>query len=61
MRAPVMSLNIASPKTAVTDAGQRTQRMLARTLGLPIFGTLNTHILVEASALTCSLGAPQNG
>jgi hypothetical protein len=51
----------------VTDAGRRTLRMLARTLRLPVFGTLvpllknhstadgfnpkYAHLLIEASAL----------
>jgi hypothetical protein len=55
-------------ETAVTDAGHRTIRMLARTLGLAVYGTLVplvgrhwradvfdpafAHLLVEASALT---------
>jgi hypothetical protein len=55
-------------ETAVTDAGQRTLRMLSQTLRLAVFGTCKpllkshsdsagfnpafAHILVEASALT---------
>jgi hypothetical protein len=55
-------------ETAVTDAGQRTLRMLSQTLRLPVFGTTKpllkshsnsagfdpafAHILIEATALT---------
>jgi hypothetical protein len=54
-------------QTAVTDAGQRTIRLLSRALRLPVYGTLVTlhashwqadgfnpafsHVLVEASQL----------
>jgi hypothetical protein len=66
-RLRIVAVRLLGCETAVTDAGQRTLRMLARTLGLPVFGTLKpllkshsdangfdpafAHILIEASAL----------
>jgi len=67
-RLQIVALRLLGCQTAVTDAGQRTLRMLSRTLGLPVFGSVKpllkshsnangfnsafTHILIEASALT---------
>jgi hypothetical protein len=64
----IAAVRLLGCETAVTDAGHRTIRMLARTLGLPVFGTLVplidrhwradifnpafAHVLVEASELT---------
>jgi hypothetical protein len=67
-RLHVTAVRLLGCETAVTDAGQRTLRMLSHTLRLPVFGTtkplLKTHsnsagfdpafarILIEAAALT---------
>lgn len=67
-RLRIIAVRLLGCETAVTEAGQRTLRMLARTLALPVFGTLKpllkshstadgfnpafTHILIEASALS---------
>lgn len=67
-RRRIVAVRLLGCQTAVTDAGQRTLRMLNRTLGLPVFGTLKpilkshsdangfnpafSHILIEASAIT---------
>ncbi|TWP51759.1 hypothetical protein FKR81_12905 [Lentzea tibetensis] len=67
-RLRITAVRLLGCETAVTEAGQRTLRMLARTLDLPVFGTLKpllkshstadgfnpafTHILVEASAFS---------
>jgi hypothetical protein len=67
-RLQITAVRLLGCETAVTDAGQRTLRMLAQTLRLPVYGTLKpllkshsnaagfnpafTHILVEASELT---------
>lgn len=67
-RLHVTAVRLLGCETAVTDAGQRTLRMLSQTLRLPVFGTCKpllkshsdsagfnpafAHILVEASALT---------
>ena len=67
-RLQIVAVRLLGCETAVTDGGQRTLRMLAHTLGLPVFGTKKpllkshsnasgfdpafTHILIEASALT---------
>jgi hypothetical protein len=64
----IVAVRLLGCETAVTDAGQRTLRMLWRTVNLPVFGTRKTlfkshynnggfnptfsHILVEASALS---------
>jgi hypothetical protein len=66
-RLHIAAVRLLGCETAVTDSGQRTLRMLSRTLGLPVYGTLKpimkthsnargfdpafTHILIEASAL----------
>jgi len=66
-RLQIVAVRLLGCETAVTDAGQRTLRMLANTLRLPVFGTLKpllkshsdaggfnpafTHILVEAADL----------
>jgi hypothetical protein len=63
----IVAVRLLGCETAVTDTGRRTLRMLARTLDLPVFGTLVpllkshsnadgfspafSHILVEASTL----------
>jgi hypothetical protein len=67
-RLQITAVRLLGCETAVTDAGQRTLRMLWQTLRLPVFGTQkpllkshsNTngfdpafaHILIEASTLT---------
>src|SRR5215468_11654512 len=67
-RLRVTAVRLLGCETAVTDAGQRTLRMLSQTLRLPVFGTTKplfkthsnsagfdpafTHILIEAAALT---------
>jgi hypothetical protein len=67
-RLGVVAVRLLGCETAVTDGGRRTLRMLARTLRLPVYGTLVqltkshstaegfdptfAHILVEASALS---------
>ena len=67
-RLHVTAVRLLGCETAVTDAGQRTLRMLSQTLGLPVFGTIKpllkshsnsagfdpafAHILIEATALT---------
>jgi hypothetical protein len=66
-RLQVTAVRLLGCDTAVTEAGQRTLRMLAQTLRLPVFGTLVpllkshsnaagfdpafAHVLMEASAL----------
>jgi hypothetical protein len=66
-RQAIAAVRLLGCETAVTDAGRRTLRMLARTLRLPVFGTLvpllknhstadgfnpsYAHLLIEASAL----------
>ena len=66
-RLRVAAIRLLGCETAVTDAGQRTMRMLSRVLRLPVYGTLVplmkqhcdgdglrpvfAHLLVEASAL----------
>ena len=66
-RLQIVAVRLLGCQTAVTDAGQRTLRMLSQTLRLPVFGTLRpllkshsnaagfnpafSHILIEASAL----------
>jgi hypothetical protein len=63
----IVAVRLLGCETAVTDSGRRTLRMLARTLDLPVFGTLVpllkshsnadgfdpafSHILVEASTV----------
>ena len=65
---PVTTVRLLGCETTVTDAGQRTLRMLSHTLRLPVFGTTKpllkshsnsagfdpafAHILIEATALT---------
>lgn len=67
-RLQITAVRLLGCETAVTDAGQRTLRMLSYTLCLPVLGTSKpllkshsnsvgfdpafTHILTEASALT---------
>jgi len=67
-RLHVTAVRLLGCETAATDAGQRTLRMLAHTLRLPVFGTTKpllkshsnsagfdpafAHILIEATALT---------
>ena len=67
-RLHVTAVRLLGCETAVTDAGQRTLRMLSQTLRLPVFGTCKpllkshsdsagfnpafAHILIEATALT---------
>ena len=67
-RLHVTAVRLLGCETAVTDAGQRTLRMLSQTLRLPVFGTIKpllkshsnsagfdpafAHILIEATALT---------
>ncbi len=67
-RLGVVAVRLLGCETAVTDSGQRTVRMLARTLRLPVFGTLvpllkshsnadgfdpaYAHLLVEAATLS---------
>jgi hypothetical protein len=67
-RLHVTAVRLLGCETAVTDAGQRTLRMLSQTLRLPVFGTTKpllkshsnsagfdpafAHILIEATALT---------
>ncbi|HKE98829.1 MAG TPA: hypothetical protein VKG45_07860 [Actinomycetes bacterium] len=67
-RLRIVAVRLLGCQTAVTDAGQRTLRMLAQTLRLPVYGTRTqllkshsdaagfnpafSHVLVEASALT---------
>ena len=67
-RLHVTAVRLLGCETAGTDAGQRTVRMLAQTLRLPVFGTTKpllkthsnsagfdpafAHILIEAAALT---------
>lgn len=41
-RLNVRAVRLLGCETAVSPGGQRTLRMLARTLGLPVFGTLTT-------------------
>jgi hypothetical protein len=66
-RLDVVAVRLLGCDTAVTESGQLTIRMLSRTLGLPVYGTLAalgrshttaegfnptfSHLLVEASAL----------
>ncbi len=66
-RPDVVAVRLLGCETAVTDGGRRTMRMLARVVGLPVYGTLVPltkshsvaggfdpafeHVLVEASAL----------
>jgi hypothetical protein len=66
-RLQIAAVRLLGCETAVTESGQRTLRMLAYTLRLPVYGTLKplmkthsgaggfdpafTHILIEASAL----------
>jgi hypothetical protein len=65
-RLRISAVRLLGCETAVTDGGQRTMRMLSRTLGMPVYGTLApllaghhdangfnpayAHLLVEASA-----------
>jgi hypothetical protein len=67
-RLHVTAVRLLGCETAVTDAGQRTLRVLSHTLGLPVFGTRKplfkthsnsagfdpafAHVLIEAAALT---------
>jgi hypothetical protein len=67
-RLHVTAVRLLGCETAVTDAGQRTIRMLSHTLRIPVFGTTKpllkshsnaagfdpafAHILIEAAALT---------
>jgi hypothetical protein len=67
-RLEITALRLLGCETAITDSGQRTIRMLAQTLRLPVFGTLKPllkshstasgfdpafdHLLVGATALT---------
>ena len=67
-RLHVTAVRLLGCETAVTDAGQRTLRMLSHTLRLPVFGTTKpllkthsnsagfdpafAHVLIEAAALT---------
>jgi hypothetical protein len=67
-RLHVTAVRLLGCETAVTDAGQRTLRMLSHALRLPVFGTTKplfkshsnsagfdpafAHILIEAAALT---------
>ena len=67
-RLHVTTVRLLGCETTVTDAGQRTLRMLSHTLRLPVFGTTKpllkshsnsagfdpafAHILIEATALT---------
>jgi hypothetical protein len=67
-RLQVTAVRLLGCETATTDAGQRTLRMLAHTLQLPVFGTTKpllkshsnsagfdpafAHLLIEATALT---------
>ena len=67
-RLHVTAVRLLGCETAVTDAGQRTLRMLSHTLGLPVFGTRKplfkthsnsagfdpafAHVLIEAAPLT---------
>lgn len=39
-RNAVTAVRLIGCETAVTDAGQRTMRMLARSIGVPVYGTL---------------------
>jgi hypothetical protein len=73
-RLDVTAVRLLGCETAVTDAGQRTLRMLSQTLRLPVFGTCKpllkshsnsagfnpafAHILIEASALTAARQPP---
>lgn len=66
-RLSIVTVRLLGCETAVTDAGQRTMRMLAQTLRVPVYGTLQpllkshsdtsgfdpafTHLLVEAGSL----------
>jgi hypothetical protein len=66
-RLQIVAVRLLGCETAVTEGGQRTLRMLSRTLHMPVFGTRKpllkshsnasgfdpafAHILVEASAL----------
>jgi hypothetical protein len=66
-RLSIVAVRLLGCETAVTDAGQRTIRMLAQTLRVPVYGTLQplmkshsgangfhpafTHLLVEAGSL----------
>ena len=66
-RLQIVAVRLLGCQTAVTDSGQRTLRMLSRTLRLPVFGTRKpllkshsnadgfnpafAHILIESSAL----------
>jgi hypothetical protein len=65
-RLRISAVRLLGCETAVADGGRRTMRMLSRTLGLPVYGTLApltaahhdadgfrpafAHLLVEASA-----------
>jgi hypothetical protein len=40
LRLRIRALRLLGCETAVSDAGQRTMRMLARTLHMPVYGTL---------------------
>jgi hypothetical protein len=67
-RLQISAVRLLGCETAVTEAGQRTLRMLRQTLRLPVYGTVKpiykshsnaagfdpafTHILVEAAALS---------
>jgi hypothetical protein len=69
-RLHVTAVRLLGCETAVTEAGQRTIRMLSHTLRIPVFGTTKpllkshsnaagfdpafAHILIEATALTVS-------
>ena len=72
-RLHVTAVRLLGCETAVTDAGQRTLRMLSHTLRLPVFGTCKpllkshsnsagfdptfAHILIEAAATRAGHGA----
>src|SRR5205807_911213 len=76
-RLRVTAVRMLGCETAVTDAGQRTLRMLSQTLRLPVFGTTKpllkthsngagfdpafAHILIEAAALTGPRSASPDG
>ena len=72
-RLHVATVRLLGCETAVSEAGRRTVRLLAHTLGLPVYGTTRpllkshyneagfnpafTHVLIEASHLTPGGGA----
>jgi hypothetical protein len=65
----IAAVRLLGCETAVTESGRRTLRMLAQTLGIPVFGTTVpllkshsnadgfnpafVHLLLEATPLTC--------